>query len=273
MHELTLGFIGGGNMAKSLVAGLCADGFPRERIRVADPDPDQRHGMQQHGVVIDSDNERVWQASDVVVFAVKPQILKSVTEALAPAAATHQPLIVSIAAGVRSEAIDRWLGGSHAIVRTMPNTPAMVGSGMSGLYANPQVSTYQRDVAESLMRAVGATLWVAEEAQLDILTALAGSGPAYYFLLMEALHETAVELGLTEEAARLITVETAFGAAKLALEASERPADLRVRVTSKGGTTEQALNVLQQADMKEAVRRAVIAARDRASELAERLGE
>lgn len=184
-----------------------------------------------------------------------------------------KPLLISIAAGVREKDIDRWTGGGAAIVRTMPNTPALVQSGATALYANSQVSSDQKNQAESILRAVGITLWVNEETQLDAVTALSGSGPAYFFLIMELLEAAAVELGLDASAARLLTLETAFGASRMALSSEDSPADLRTKVTSPGGTTEAALKVFADNDLGSIFKNALKAAQARGFELGEQLGK
>jgi len=184
-----------------------------------------------------------------------------------------KPLVISIAAGVRIEDIDRWLGGGLAIVRAMPNTAALIGSGASGLYANDRVNDGMRNQAESILRAVGVTVWLEDEYLMDVVTALSGSGPAYFFLVMEALEQAAIESGLDPKQARLLTLETAFGAAKMALEGHEEPAQLRRRVTSPGGTTEQAVKVLEEGGLRRLFKNAMQAAGDRARAIADMFGK
>jgi pyrroline-5-carboxylate reductase len=196
-----------------------------------------------------------------------------VAEGLAPIIQQGRPLVVSIAAGVRSSDIEQWLGGNIAVVRTMPNTPALVQTGATALYANPRVTEDQRDMAESIMRAVGLTLWVDDEALLDAVTALSGSGPAYFFRIMEALETAGVELGLSREAAHLLTLQTALGAAKMALESEESIVTLRERVTSPGGTTEQGLQVMNENNIDRLFSEVLKAARDRSAELAKIFSE
>ncbi|MBU1192111.1 MAG: pyrroline-5-carboxylate reductase [Gammaproteobacteria bacterium] len=274
MTNHTLSFIGGGNMARSLIGGLIADGWPAERLRAADPNPEQRTMLSSRfGIVTDSDNQTAIQSADVVLLAVKPQVMHEVTQSIAAAVQAKQPLIISIAAGIRATDLDRWLGGGCAIVRCMPNTPAMVQSGATGLFATPKVTSAQRDLAESILRAVGLTLWLDNEAQMDAVTALSGSGPAYFFLIMEALQAAGVQLGLPAECARLLALQTAFGAAKMALESDEDAGTLRQRVTSPGGTTERALKVMEEGQLRELIQKALTAARDRSRELADQLGE
>ncbi|NIR59816.1 MAG: pyrroline-5-carboxylate reductase [Gammaproteobacteria bacterium] len=273
MRDTTIAFIGGGNMARSLIGGLLAAGTPAARLRAADPDPEARRLLaERFGVATHEDNAAALEGADAVVLAVKPQVLRDVAETLAPGVQRARPLVVSIAAGVRTAALTAWLGGGVALVRAMPNTPALVRSGATALYATPEVGETQRETAESILRAVGATLWLDDEAMMDAVTAVSGSGPAYLLLVMEAIESAAVELGLPRETARLLTLETAFGAAKLALEADEDVARLRARVTSPGGTTERALEVLEAGDLRRLFREALTAARDRSRELAARLG-
>lgn len=274
MANAVISFLGGGNMAASLIGGLIADGWSPDRIRVAEPDGERaRHLQSRFGVAVSADNQTACQGSQAAVLAVKPQTVKAVAQQIAAQVQQQHMLVISVAAGVREPDICRWLGGTAAVVRTMPNTPALVQTGATGLYANAQVSTEQRDLAESVLRAVGLTLWVEQESLLDAITALSGSGPAYFFLLMEALESAGHALGIGAEEARLLTLQTALGAAKMALESDDSPATLRAKVTSPGGTTERALAVLEQANLRQAVASALEAARQRAVELGDALGE
>ncbi len=272
MENPRIAFIGGGNMARSLVAGLLADRFDPARIRVADPDPQQRQRLEGLGVRTTEDNAAALEGAEVVVLAVKPQVMKGVAEALAAHLPQPPPLIISVAAGIREADLTRWLGRDCPVVRAMPNTPAMVQSAATALHANARVSPAQRDLAEFVLRAVGLTVWLEDESLMDAVTALSGSGPAYVFLVMEALEQAGRELGLPADVARLLTLQTTFGAAKMALETAEDSATLRQRVTSPGGTTERAIAVLQEGGLQRLFTRALMAARDRAEELAELLG-
>ena len=246
MKDTSIAFIGGGNMARSLIGGLIASGSDPTHLWVAEPDAGHRELLRgRFGVHTGADNRDIAVQGQVVVLAVKPQVLRPVAKELADIISARQPLVISIAAGVREPDIRRWLGGAAAIVRAMPNTPALVGSGATALFANDQVSASQRLTAESVLRAVGLVVWVAAEGLLDAVTALSGSGPAYFFLLMETLEKIGVRLGLEPEIARLLTIQTAFGAAKMALESPDNAAALRARVTSPGGTTERAISVFQ----------------------------
>jgi pyrroline-5-carboxylate reductase len=269
-----LSFIGAGNMARSLIGGLIADGYPSEQIRVSDPSPDQLTTLAKHcSVQSGTDNIAAARDADALILAVKPQVLHDVVVQLSEVVAQNKTLVISIAAGIRESDIDRWLGGkAAAIVRAMPNTPALIQCGATALYANAQVTQEQRDLAESVLRAVGLTLWLNDEALMDTITAVSGSGPAYFLLVMEILQSVGTELGLDPGSARLLTLQTAFGAAKMALESPDDPATLRGRVTSPGGTTEQAIRVLEEGGLHALISEAVRAARDRSEELANQLG-
>lgn len=269
-----IAFIGGGNMAASLIGGLIADGYAADSIWVSDPDAEKLGALRERFFIhTTQSNLEAAGRGAVWLLAVKPQMMRQVAAELAPLALQTRPLVISIAAGIRSADLDRWLGGGHAIARAMPNTPALVQCGASALYANAIANDAQKSAAESILRAVGVTVWLEDETLMDAVTALSGSGPAYFFLVMEALEEAGVKLGLTRDSARLLTLETAFGAAKIALESNESSAGLRARVTSRGGTTEQAIKVLEQGRLRELFEAALKAARARSVELAQQLGE
>lgn len=273
MKKQTLGFIGAGNMAASLVGGLIADEYPQDRIWVSDINEAALGNLaERFGVHTTTRNTIVAEHADILILAVKPQILRSVVEELADVIRSRQILLVSIAAGINSSSIDRWAGGEAAIVRCMPNTPAMVKTGATALYANAAVSDLQRSQAEAILRAVGLTLWVNAEKQLDAVTALSGSGPAYFFLFMEAMEDAGVALGLDRATARLLSQQTALGAGRIAIESAESPAELRRRVTSPGGTTERAVAVFEAGGLSELVHKAMHAADRRAAELSEQMG-
>lgn len=274
MTNHTLSFIGGGNMACSLIGGLIADGWPVDRLRVADPNPEQCKALaSRFGIATETDNLAAAQSADVLLLAVKPQVMREVAQNIAKTVQARRPLVISIAAGIRASDLDRWLGGDCPIVRCMPNTPAMVQSGATGLFATARVTMAQRDLAENILRAVGLTLWLDDEGLMDAVTALSGSGPAYFFLIMEALQAAGVQLGLPADTARLLTLQTAFGAAKMALESDEDAGTLRQRVTSPGGTTERALQVMEAGNLRDLMQKALTAARDRSRELADQLGK
>ena len=273
MKTTRLAFIGAGNMARSLIGGLIADGWDATCISVSDPDTAQLAALSSRFQVnTDTNNHTVTENADVVVLAVKPQVIRDVGLDLADLIQQRQPLILSIAAGIRATDLQRWLGGSCALVRCMPNTPALVQSGATALWRNEHVGDEQKDLAESILRAVGLALWVDSEDLMDSVTALSGSGPAYFLLVMEALQEAGQAMGLPEETAKLLSLQTAFGAAKMALESSEDAAVLRQRVTSPGGTTEKALAVLENGGLRALFSDALNAARERSRELAEQFG-
>ena len=273
MNDTTLTFIGGGNMASSLIGGLIADGWDPARIRVADSDSERLQQLSQRfPIATTTSNNDAADHTDIIVLAVKPQVMQAVARELADIVAQQQPLVISIAAGIPASALGNWLGQSTAIVRTMPNTPAMVQSGATALYANEPVSEDQRSIAESILRSVGVAIWVEDEAQMDAVTALSGSGPAYFFLFMEALQAAGQELGLPENTARLLALQTAFGAAKMALESNEDAATLRHQVTSPGGTTEHAIRTFQEGALEALVSKALLAAAKRSRELATEFG-
>lgn len=268
MKAQKIGFIGGGNMASSLISGLIASGHAPEQIWVSDVNFDTLSALAKNlNVNTTTSNDILVNEVDVVVLAVKPQQLKAVATGMASSVQMQQPLVVSIAAGITQHNLGQWLGADVAIVRCMPNTPALVLTGATALHANANVTDKQRGLAENIMRAVGIALWVSKEDDLDIVTAVSGSGPAYYFLMMEAMEKTAQELGLDEHIARLLVQQTALGAAKIALESSESPQQLRQRVTSPGGTTEKAIAAFEQGGFHALVANALQAARDRSIEM------
>jgi pyrroline-5-carboxylate reductase len=274
MKQPTLGFIGAGNMAGSLVAGLCADGYDPKKIWASDPDAAKLDVLgSRFGINTTANNLAVVENAQVVVLAVKPQTLREVAMGLAAAVQRYKPLVISLAAGVTEAAIDRWLGGGSDIVRCMPNTPALVKTGATALHGGDNISAEQRSRAEAVLRAVGVAVWVDQEASLDAVTALSGSGPAYFFLLMEAMEEAAVKLGLDSETARLLAQQTALGAARLAIESDESPAELRRKVTSPGGTTERAVGKFEEGGLRTLVFEAMRAAGQRAVELSAELGD
>ena len=264
-----LAFIGGGNMAAALIGGLTKRGLARERIVVSDPNREQIERLvRDYGVTAAADNRGAVDGAEVVILAVKPQQMRSVALGLAPHLPASAPLVISIAAGIPHAALTRWFGARTAVVRTMPNRPALNGFGATGLYAPPSVGAANRALAESILAAVSATVWVEHESQMDTVTALSGSGPAYFFLFMEALEAAAHARGLPNEIAHKLTLETAFGASQMARLSSESLGTLREQVTSKGGTTAAALDVLDAAGLRAIVAHAVAAADRRSAELA-----
>jgi pyrroline-5-carboxylate reductase len=273
MTSSKITFIGGGNMAGSLIGGLIADGYDSQRITVSDPDREKLAQLAaRFEVRTETDNTKAVEQAEIVVLAVKPQALETVARGIAETLTGTRPLIISIAAGIQQSALGEWLGGEVALVRAMPNTPAMIQSGATGLHAGPGVSDEQRDMAESILRAVGLTCWVGDESQMDAVTAISGSGPAYYFLIMEAIEAVALEIGLEADTARLLTLQTALGAARMAMESSDSPATLRQKVTSPGGTTERALKILEEGQLRTLFADAIKGAQSRSRELSDILG-
>ncbi len=268
MHKIS--FIGGGNMAAAIIGGLVASGMQPTDIEVVEINADARAQLAaRFGVVTHTDMSQA-RLHAMIVLAVKPQTLPQVAAALAPRLAGH--LVVSIAAGVRVADLARWLGGHDRIVRAMPNTPALVQAGITGLFAPAAVNQDARSQAEAVLRAVGGVVWVQDEPQLDAVTAVSGSGPAYVFFCIESLEAAALAQGLAPASARQLALQTFFGAAKLALESGEDPVVLRQRVTSKGGTTERGVAALEAAGLKPAFAQAVQAASRRSAELGDELG-
>lgn len=266
-----IAFIGAGNMARSLVGGLLDNGAGPASLIAADPDATQRSAMQQFGVSVTPSNAAASAGATAIVLAVKPQALREVVRSLAPSLQSDQ-LLISIAAGVPSAAIARWCGQPIGIVRCMPNTPALYGAGMTVLCANDSVTPQQRTTAEAILTAVGRVIWTDEEAALDAVTALSGSGPAYFFYLMEAMIEAGIELGLDEAMARTLTLQTAMGAALMADRSGVAPAQLRRNVTSPGGTTQSAVETLDSRQVRDAIIAAIGAAATRSAELAREFG-
>lgn len=271
MSNGTIAFIGGGNMARAIAGGMVDAGFDTRSLAVSEPDDDTRVALAKAfpGALIVDDNDRVAARSETVVLAVKPQVMAPVCRALRGTIQKSRPLIVSIAAGTRSDDIDGWLGGGLAIVRIMPNQPALIRRGVSALYANPRTSAEERARATRILAAVGAVVDVRCEAEIDAATAVSGSGPAYFFLLIDMLARTAESLGIDADAARELAIETARGAAELAAHEGESMEALIARVRSPGGTTAAALDSLEDAGVRDIFAQAITAARDRAIELAD----
>ena len=269
MKDERITFIGGGNMARSLIGGLIGAGAASENISVGEPLTELRESLaQDFGIKTLAENESAIKRADVIVLAVKPQVMREALTPLGTLIRQTSPLLISIAAGIPAENIERWAGSKPALVRVMPNTPALVRAGVSALFANENTSAPQRDLAESIMRSVGTTVWLEKESLMDIVTAVSGSGPAYFFYLMEAIEQAAIREGLDADTARLLALETSLGAARLALESTEGPGQLRKRVTSPGGTTEAAIRTLDASNVSDIIQDAVSAARQRSAELA-----
>ena len=271
MSKTRIAFIGAGNMAASLIGGLRAKGLDASQIRASDPGVETRTKVAaEHGIEVFADNADAIQDADVVVLAVKPQAMKAVCEAIRLSLKPHQ-LVVSIAAGITCASMNNWLG-AQPIVRCMPNTPALLRQGVSGLFATAQVTADQRQQAQELLSAVGIALWLNEEQQLDAVTAVSGSGPAYFFLLIEAMTAAGVKLGLPADIAAQLTLQTALGAAHMAVASDVDAAELRRRVTSPAGTTEAAIKSFQAGGFEALVETALGAAAHRSAEMAEQLG-
>jgi len=274
MNTKKIGFIGGGNMASSLIRGLISSGHAPNQLWVSDLSHESIQPLvTELQINSTTDNIELVDAVDVVVLAVKPQIIKIVSEQISSHLKNRNILLVSIAAGISQDSLAEWLGVGVAIVRCMPNTPALVQTGATALHANSNVNAEQKDLAENILRSVGISLWVKHESELDAVTAVSGSGPAYYFLLMEAMEKTALELGLDEHTARLLIQQTALGAAKIALEVDDSPAELRRKVSSPGGTTQKAIETFEDGGFIQLVSKALHAARDRSVEMSKELGE
>ncbi len=269
---MNITFIGGGNMASALIGGMLQQGYSAMQIRVVEIGAEGREKMtRDFGVASMADFADGVRGADVIVLAVKPQQLSGVAQQLASLLKDH--LVISIAAGIRTRDICRWLGGYAQLVRAMPNTPALVRAAVTGLYALPGVSSQQKQHAQDILAAVGSVLWLEREELLDALTAVSGSGPAYVFYFIEALQRAAVELGLDAAQARQLGIETFLGAAKLASQSEEDVSTLRARVTSKGGTTESAIQSMEHDGIGSAIVRAIYAAHERACVMGDDLGK
>ncbi len=271
-ESMKITFIGGGNMASALIGGLVQQGFNPNDVRVVEINPDACASLTRaFALKIYSGISAEAVQSDLIVLAVKPQQLHLVAAELQPL--LREQLVVSIAAGVRADDLSRWLGNYPRVVRAMPNTPAMVRAGVTGLYALDGVNAQQRGQAQQVLAAVGGCVWLEDEGQMDAVTAVSGSGPAYVFYFIEALEAAALELGLSPEQGRELALATFLGAAQLARSSADDPASLRAKVTSKGGTTERAIQALEQADVKSLIRNAVRAAAQRSQEMGDALGK
>lgn len=270
MDTATLAFIGGGHMARALIGGLLRHGRPADGIRVADPEPTARDYLRAHfpGIGVFDANPEAARGASTWILAVKPQQMTEVASSLAAIARASSPLVISIAAGIRADDLAAWLGPAVPVVRSMPNRPALIGAGITALFARADVDPAQRERAAAIMGAVGEHVWVEDEALMDPVTAVSGSGPAYVFLLVEMLESAARAEGLDPPTARRLAVETVFGSARLARESGEDPAFLREQVTSRGGTTAAALEVLERSGIRDTFARAIHAATERSRHLA-----
>lgn len=269
----TIAFIGGGNMARSLIGGLIKRGHPATAIRVAEPVPTLRDALAtDFGVALAGNNLDAIAGADIVLFAVKPQVMSSVCEELHAALTKTRPLLISIAAGISLANFERWLGPDLRLIRAMPNTPALIGAGITGLYAAPAASEDDRALAANVLAAVGPTVWIDQEHLMDAVTAVSGSGPAYFFLLMESMIAAGIAQGLTAAAARELVLNTALGAAQMAVNDPADPAELRRRVTSPNGTTQAAIETFEAGGFRELTNRAIARATERGRELSQQAG-
>lgn len=268
----TISFIGAGNMASAIIGGMLDSGFKAANIWVSAPDDNHLQSIRkQFGVSVTTDNRYCAEQADMVVLAVKPQVMASVCSDIAPVVQNTRPLMVSIAAGLEAATLDGWLGGGLPLVRVMPNTPSLVGKGAAGLYANDEVKEKQKAMVESVFNSIGSALWVEDESLLHAVTALSGSGPAYFFLMLEALEEAATDAGIAGETARALAIQTMAGAAEMAGRSEHDPGQLKRNVMSPGGTTEQAIQTFEEGGMRDLVKKAYSAAYKRSGEMAKEL--
>ena len=273
MTQTNIAFIGAGNMAISLINGLISKGKNPANIWVSAPSEASRTKAAALGVNVSQDNNEIASHADVIVIAVKPQVLKQVVAPLKTIIDGTNKVVISIAVGIDLSSLQAWLGETTAIVRCMPNTPSLLGLGATGLYANSNTSAKQKTLASDILNAVGISIWVDNEAALNAVTAVSGSGPAYYFLLMEAMQDVGKKMGLDAQTSKLLTLQTALGAAQMALDSDVEVGELRRRVTSPAGTTEQAVNTFEEGGLRELVEKAMNNCAKRAEEMAKELGE
>jgi len=275
LESLTIALVGGGNMARGIIGGLLGKGASATSITVSEPQEASRQALvREFGVRVTADNSEAVRGAQVVVLAVKPQLMSGVARALAPALREGRPLVISVAAGIRSDRLQHWLGAGIAVVRSMPNRPALIGAGASGLYADASVAPASRRLAERVLASTGLAVWVDTEDQIDAVTALSGSGPAYFFRLAELMAEAGAALGLDADVARQLAAQTLAGAGQLvAAEKTPDLARMRAEVTSKGGTTEAALNTFAAQGFDQLVASAMAAAESRSRELAAQFGD
>jgi len=270
----SIGFIGAGNMASAIIGGMLDNGFQAGNIWVSAPDDNHLQSLRtRFGVSITTDNRYCAQQSDIVVLAVKPQVMATVCQDIAPVVQNTRPVMVSIAAGLTAETLDQWLGGGLPVVRVMPNTPSLVGKGAAGLYANAQVNPEQKGAVLAVFESIGQALWVDSEDQLHGITALSGSGPAYFFLILEALEQAATEAGIEASTARTMAIQTMAGAAEMAGRSEHDPGQLKRNVMSPGGTTEQAINALEKGGLRDLVKTAFNAAYERSQDMSKELAD
>ena len=267
MKNSKIAFIGAGNMANSLIRGLLAKGVPAAHLYATDINADQLRTLERECGIHTGDASSTARSADIIILAVKPQVMAEVCQSLASIIVNPDCLVISIAAGTPISSLEQWLGANRPIVRCMPNTPCLVGAGATGLFANAVCTNAHKTLAGDIMQAVGIACWLHAEKDIDTVTALSGSGPAYYFLMMEAMEKAAIAMGLDSDVARKLSIQTALGAGQLAAASDVAPDELRRRVTSPGGTTEQALNSFSNNGFENMINNAMRAAQQRAAEL------
>ncbi|MBZ2170355.1 pyrroline-5-carboxylate reductase [Marinobacter sp. F4216] len=268
----TISFIGAGNMASAIIGGMLDHGYKAENIWVSAPDDGHLQSVRkQFGVSVTTDNRHCAQQADIVILAVKPQVMADVCHDIAPVVQNTRPLMVSIAAGLTADTLDQWLGGGLPVARVMPNTPSLVGKGAAGLYANDRVSDEQKTMVQKAFESIGIALWVEEENMLHGVTALSGCGPAYFFLMLEALEEAAKNAGMADDTARSLAIQTMAGAAEMAARSEHDPAQLKQNVMSPGGVTERAIHAFEEGGLRDLFQTAYTTAFKRSEEMAEQL--
>ncbi|WP_323754404.1 pyrroline-5-carboxylate reductase [Marinobacter sp.] len=269
-----ISFIGAGNMASAIIGGMLDNRFEADNMWVSAPDDSHLQAVRsQFGVSVSTNNRYCVEQADIVVLAVKPQVMADVCRDIAPVVQNTRPLIVSIAAGLTADTIDQWLGGGLPLVRVMPNTPSLVGKGAAGLFANDKVSDEQKTMVQTVFESIGTALWVEDENLIHGVTALSGSGPAYFFLMLEALESAATDAGIEPATARKLAIQTMAGAAEMAARSEHEPAQLKRNVMSPGGTTERAINTFEDGGMRELVKKAYDAAFTRSEEMSKELAD
>lgn len=270
----TIAVIGSGNMGSSIIGGLIKKNYPSQQIWASDQNPEKLAALKkQFSIQVTNDNLIAVKKADIVILAIKPQIMAEVLIALANAIQAQKPLVISIAAGISENSLANWLKKNIAIIRAMPNTPACIGEGATALYANQWVKPSDREIAENILSALGLVVWIEDEKMMDVVTALSGSGPAYFFLMMECLQQAAQEMGLNEEIARMLTLQTAYGATRMARDSQNSLQELRKEVTSPGGTTEKAITVLENNHIRDLFRKALQAAKIQSEAIAQKMGK
>lgn len=269
MKNSIISFIGAGNMAVSLIKGLLKENYPAKNLWASNNNVERLNNLKNLNINLTADNRYAVQMADIIVLAIKPQIIKCVASEIADLIQEKKPLVISIAVGVNLNRLERYLCNKNlALIRCMPNTPALIGCGATGLFANEHCSTLQKEVAESIFRSVGTVVCLACEEQIDMVAALSGSGPAYFFLFIEALEEAGIELGLSKETAKRLTLQTALGSTRMAIKSKKSIEELRKEVTSPGGTTERALEFLKKSHFTDIIKKALKEAKNRAEALA-----